>query len=79
MGARRIRREQVAADQKVSRRVNGTRKTKERTRRDRRMHEIIAKNTFPYTPSIMSWISVQLDKPSSEIVAADLAALKTKA
>ena len=79
MGARRIRREQVAADQKVSRRVNGTRKTKERARRDHRMHEIIAKNKFPYTPSIMSWLSIQLDKPSSEIVAADLQALTPKA
>ena len=56
MGARRIRREQVAADQKVSRRVNGTRKSKERDRRDRRMHEIIAKNKFPYVPSVMSWV-----------------------
>ena len=78
MGARRIRREQVAHDQKISRRVNGTRKTKERDRRDRRMLEIIAKNTFPFTPSIMSWISVQLDKPTSLIVAADLQALKPK-
>ena len=79
MGARRIRREQVAHDQKISRRVNGTRKSKERDRRDRRMHEIIAKNTFPYIPSVMSWISVQLDKPTSLIVAADLQALKPKA
>ena len=77
MGARRIRREQVAHDQKISRRVNGTRKTKERERRDRRMHEIIAKNTFPYVPSVMSWISVQLDKPTSLIVATDLQALKS--
>ena len=79
MGARRIRREQVAHDQKISRRVNGTRKSKERDRRDRRMHEIIAKNTFPYIPSVMSWVSVQLDKPTSLIVAADLQALKPKA
>ena len=79
MGARRIRREQVAADQKVSRRVNGTRKTKERARRDHRMHEIIAKNTFPYTPPIMSWLSIQLGKPASAIVAADLQALTPKA
>ncbi len=77
MGARRIRREQVAHDQKISRRVNGTRKTKERERRDRRMHEIIAKNTFPYVPSVMSWISVQLDKPTSLIVAADVQTLKS--
>ena len=79
MGARRIRREQVAADQKVSRRVNGTRKTKERARRDHRMHEIIAKNKFPYIPSVMSWISVQLGKPTADIVAADLQALAPKA
>ena len=43
------------------------------------MHEIISKNAFPYTPSVMSWISVQLDKPASEIVAADLQTLKPKA
>lgn len=79
MGARRIRREQVAADQKVSRRVNGTRKTKERDRRDKRMHEIIAKNKFPYVPSVMSWVSVQLGKPTADIVAADLSALKPTA
>ena len=79
MGARRIRREQVAHDQKVSRRVNGTRKTKERIRRDRRMHEIIAKNPFPYVPSVMSWISVQLGKPTSHIVAADMQTLAPKA
>ena len=79
MGARRIRREQVAADQKVSRRVNGTRKTKERDRRDKRMHEIIAKNKFPYIPSVMSWVSVQLGKPTADIVAADLQALAPKA
>ena len=79
MGARRIRREQVAHDQKISRRVNGTRKTKERTRRDRRMHEIIAKNAFPYVPSVMSWISVQLGKPTADIVAADIQTIKPKA
>ena len=79
MGARRIRRDRVAADQKVSRRVNGTRKTKERDRRDKRMHEIIAKNKFPYIPSVMSWVSVQLGKPTADIVAADLQALAPKA
>jgi hypothetical protein len=79
MGARRIRREQVAADQKVSRRVNGTRKTKERARRDHRMHEIIAKNKFPYVPSVMSWISVQIGKPTADIVADDLKTIKAKA
>ena len=71
MGARRIRREQVAHDQKVSRRVNGDRKSKERVRRDDRMRQIIAAGKFPFTPSVMSWISVQLEKPSTKITEAD--------
>jgi hypothetical protein len=78
MGARRIRREQVALDQKVSRRVNGTRKTKERARRDSRMHEIIQKGTFPFTPSVMSWVSVQLGKPTAKIAQADVQGLLKK-
>lgn len=72
MGARRIRRDQVSHDQKVSRRTNGMLKTKERARRDLRMREIIQKNKFPYTPSIMSWISAKLEKPTSAIVEADI-------
>lgn len=72
MGARRIRREQRQVDMATSRRVNGMRKTKERARRDKRMREIIEKSQFPYTPSIMSWISAKLDKPTSKIVAEDV-------
>jgi hypothetical protein len=72
MGARRIRREQRATDQAFSRRTNGMRKMKERIRRDARMLELVKKGTFPYTPSILSWLSVQLDKPSSKIVPGDV-------
>jgi hypothetical protein len=72
MGARRIRRDQRQFDMKLSRRVNGMRKSKERVRRDVRMREIITKGKFPYTPSIMSWLSVQLDKPSTKIVEDDV-------
>ncbi len=72
MGARRIRREQRRYDMALSRRVNGMRKTKERARRETRMRELIGKGKFPYTPSIMSWLSVQLDKPSTKIVEADV-------
>jgi hypothetical protein len=72
MGARRIRREQRQFDMARSRRVNGMRKTKERERRDRRMVEIIQKNKFPYTPSVMSWVSARLDKPTSKITAEDV-------
>ncbi len=72
MGARRIRREQRQFDMALSRRVNGMRKTKERARRDKRMREILQKGTFPYTPSVMSYLSQQIDKPTGKIVAEDV-------
>jgi hypothetical protein len=75
MGARRIRREQVAVDQAFSRRTNGMRKMKERIRRDKRMTELLKKGTLPYTPAILSWLSAKLDKPSGRIVQADIDAL----
>lgn len=76
MGARRIRREQRANDQIESRHVNGFRKDKERIRRDARMFDLAKKSKFPYTPSVLSWLSVQLDKPGSKITEADVKALK---
>jgi hypothetical protein len=36
------------------------------------MLEIIKKGKLPYTPPVMSWLSAQLDKPSSRIVQADI-------
>lgn len=72
MGARRIRREQRQFDMKLSRRVNGMKKMKERARRETRMREILQKGKLPYTPSVMSWLSVKLDKPSTKIVEADV-------
>ena len=72
MGARRIRREQRRFDMNESRRTNGMLKTKERARRDARMIEIVKKGSLPYLPSVMSWLSVQLDKPAKQIVAEDV-------
>jgi hypothetical protein len=72
MGARRIRREQRQVDMATSRRVNGMRKTKERERREKRMREILQKGKLPYTPSIMSYLSAKLGKPTSQIVAEDV-------
>jgi hypothetical protein len=48
---------------KESRHRNGIKKAGERERRKKRMLEIIRKGQFPYTPPVLSWISVQLDKP----------------
>jgi hypothetical protein len=64
MGARRIRREQRQADMAQSRQVNGIRKVAERERRRLRMIGLIKQSKLPYTPSVMSWLSEQLDKPS---------------
>ncbi len=72
MGARRIRREQRQADMKESRLLNGIRKKKERVSRDARMHALVKKGNLPYLPSIMSWLSAKLDKPSRLITQADV-------
>jgi hypothetical protein len=73
MGARRIRREQRRFDMDLSRRTNGLIKQKERARRRKRIIEIIkASGQLPYTPVVMSWLSVELDKPATRITPADV-------
>jgi hypothetical protein len=72
MGARRIRREQRRVDMAESRRTNGLLKMKERIRRQKRMVELLKKGKLPYTPTVMSWLSAALDKPSRQIVQADV-------
>jgi hypothetical protein len=72
MGARRIRREQRRVDMALSRHENGLLKTKERARKHIRMVDLIKKGNLPYIPSVMSWLSGQLDKPSRLITADDV-------
>jgi hypothetical protein len=72
MGARRIRREQRRFDMALSRRTNSPRKVAERARRDARMVEAVKKGKLPYIPAIMSWLSVQLDKPARQITQQDV-------
>jgi hypothetical protein len=72
MGARRIRREQRQLDMRESRRRNGVKKVKERSRRDERILEIVKKGQLPYLPPVMSWLSAKLNKPSRLITAADV-------
>jgi hypothetical protein len=73
MGARRIRREQRRFDMNLSRRTNGLIKQKERARRRKRILEIIqAAGKLPYTPVVMSWLSAELDKPSTRITQEDV-------
>lgn len=67
MGARRIRRDQIQHDQKESRLRNGILKVKERQRRDERMKKTVQAGKLPYLPGVMSWLSVKLGKPSTQI------------
>lgn len=75
MGARRIRREQRRVDMAESRHRNGILKSKERIRRDARMLDVVKKGRLPYTPPVLSWLSVQLNKPGRLITPEDVARL----
>jgi hypothetical protein len=72
MGARRIRRDLIQRDQRLSRKENGVRKVKETTRRDASMTERVKSGKLPFIPAVMSWLSRKLDKPSTKITQADV-------
>ncbi len=69
---RRARLDKRKADAIDTRRVNTLSKTKERARRDARMLGIVRAGALPYTPDVMSWLSVKLDKPARKITADDV-------
>jgi hypothetical protein len=79
MGARRIRREQRAFDMAESRKYNGFYKIKERARRDARMLATVKQGKLPFTPPVISWLSVQLNKPGRLITPADIEKLLKQA
>lgn len=72
MGARRIRREQRQVDMAESRHRNGIRKTKERARRHGRLKTLLGKTQPPYAPTVLSWLSAELDKPGRLITPEDV-------
>ena len=78
MGARRIRREQRQVDMAESRHRNGILKTKERARREARMLDAVKKGKLPFTPTVLSWLSVRLNKPGRLITPEDLKGLLKK-
>ena len=47
-------------------------KDRERGRRDARMVDAVRAGKLPYSPTVMSWLSRQLDKPSTKITSADV-------
>jgi len=58
-----------------TRRVNRLRKASERTRRDNRIMGRIKSGSLPYTPEVMSWLSMKLGKKASRITTEDIAGL----
>lgn len=72
MGARRIRRELRRKDLLQSRIDNGILKNKERSRRKDRLKAKLQSGSLPYTPTVMSWLSHELDKPAKQITKDDV-------
>jgi hypothetical protein len=67
--------DRIRAKGKISRIENGHLKKKERANRDKKMAELINKGTFPYTPAVQSWLSVQVGKPFTQISEAEAKAV----
>ena len=71
----RRRMDRIRDNSAISRTYNGHLKRKERANRDERMAGLVKAGTFPYTPAVQSWLSVQLDKPFRQITEADAKSL----
>lgn len=64
---------------KDSRHRNGILKTKERERRDGRLISALQAGKLPYTPTVMSWLSDKLGKPSRLVTQAEVDKLTNSA
>jgi hypothetical protein len=73
--SRKTRGQLVQKKMKESRLRNGELKVKERVRRDDRIKALLKKGKLPYTPVVMSWLSVRVGKPSGRITQADVNAV----
>ncbi len=73
--SRKLRKTLQKMDQRRSRIENGFKKNKERVRKVNRLKAMLAKGQLPYTPTVMSWLSQEIDKPSTQIVQADVDAV----
>ena len=72
MGIRRKRKDRILAGQQQSRIDNGHLKRAERHRRDDRLKVLVKKGKLPFTPPVLSWLSVKLNKPGRMITQADV-------
>ncbi len=60
---------------KATREINSVKKEAEQDRRDAHMVELIKAGEFPYTPGVMSWVSLKLDKKASQLKPEDVQGL----
>ena len=70
--SRGTRRRYDQADAAATKGVNGPRKAKERSRRDARILAKVKSGSLPYTPEVMSWLSVEIGKPASKVTSDDI-------
>ena len=75
MGQRRDFLDKRIANQIKTRRYNSSQKEMERDRREADMLKILKEGELPYTPGVLSWLSVKLDKKASRITPEDVATL----
>lgn len=75
MGRRSELRQRRRSDAVETKAQNEIVKTKERTRRDARMLQMVKMGTPPYTPAVMSWLSRKLDRKASRITPEDIKTL----
>jgi hypothetical protein len=75
MGQRRDFLDKRIANQIKTRRIKSRVKDAERDRREIAMLKILKEGELPYTPGVMSWLSVKLGKKASKITRNDVTAL----
>jgi len=75
MGQRRDFLDKRIANQIKTRRIKSRMKEAERDRREEAMLGILKSGELPYTPGVMSWLSVKLGKKASNITQKDVKAL----
>ena len=75
MGQRRDFLDKRLANQIKTRRIKSRVKDAERDRRETAMLGILKDGELPYTPGVMSWLSVKLGKKASKITQKDVKSL----
>lgn len=74
MGQRRDRLDGRMEWQRVTRNENSLKKDRAAVRRKDDIVKLINAGTFPYTPAVMSWLSLEMGKKSNQLTEAEIKA-----